>query len=48
MTKPEGGQEVASGEELREQERQAEVQEGYGSHHQGVGSSLERQRGKQA
>lgn len=39
--KPELGQAGASGEELGEQERQAEVQEGHGSHHQGVGSSLE-------
>lgn len=36
----------ASGEELGEQERQAEVQQGHGSHHQGVGSSLQRQRVK--
>lgn len=43
--KPELGQAGASGEELGEQERQAEVQEGHGSHHQGVGSSLEN-RGK--
>lgn len=41
--KPELGQAEALGEELGEQERQAEVQEGHGSHHQGVGSSLERQ-----
>lgn len=41
--KPELGQAGASGEELGEQERQAEVQEGHGSHHQGIGSSLERQ-----
>lgn len=41
--KPELGQAGALGEELGEQERQAEVQEGHGSHHQGVGSSLERQ-----
>lgn len=40
--KPELGWAGASGEELGEQERQAEVQEGHGSHHQGVGSSLER------
>lgn len=44
--KPELGWAGASGEELGEQERQAEVQEGHGSHHQGVGSSLERQGGK--
>lgn len=37
--KPELGQAGALGEELGEQERQAEVQEGHGSHHQGVGSS---------
>lgn len=37
--KPELGQAGASGEELGEQERQAEVQEGHGSHHQGIGSS---------
>lgn len=41
-SKPELGQEGASGEELGEQERQAEVQEGHGAHHQGIGSSLER------
>lgn len=41
--KPELGQAGALGEELGEQERQAEVQEGHGSHHQGVGSSLERE-----
>ena len=40
--KPELGQAGASGEELGEQECQAEVQEGHGSHHQRVGSSLER------
>lgn len=44
---PEGSQDVASGEELGEQEGQAEVQQGHGSHHQGVGSSLKRQRVKQ-
>lgn len=37
--KPELGQARALGEELGEQERQAEIQEGHGSHHQGVGSS---------
>lgn len=41
-----GSQDVASGEELGEQEGQAEVQQGHGSHHQGVGSSLKRQRVK--
>ena len=40
--KPELGQAGASGEELGEQECQAEVQEGHGAHHQRVGSSLER------
>lgn len=40
--KPELGQAGASGEELGEQECQAKVQESHGSHHQGVGSSLER------
>ena len=40
--KPELGQAGASGEELGEQECQAEVQKGHGSHHQRVGSSLER------
>lgn len=34
-----GSQDVASGEELGEQERQAEIQQGHSSHHQGVGSS---------
>lgn len=41
-----GSQDVASGEELGEQERQAEIQQGHSSYHQGVGSSLERQRAK--
>lgn len=40
--KPELGWARALGKELGEQECQAEVQEGHGSHHQGVGSSLER------
>lgn len=44
-SKPELGQEATSGEELGEQECQAEVQEGHGAHHQGVGSTL-RERGK--